>query len=157
MDNTWTAPIKKGTTTYTDPKNIYNLDGTHSVKTMTDRPGSKYDGSPGAPTFQVGGQQKQQQGGERSKEGEAIEVGNDTDDNMSALSNLSKEELIARLRKASVSPQPTGSAPASGKRRPRSDSSDDGESSSSSDSSSESSSDSSAEFLAGGLKGAASG
>ena len=88
---------------------------------MTDRPGIKYGGSPGVPTFQVGGQQKQQQGGERPKEGEAIEVGNDINDDMSALSNLSKEELIARLRKASVSPQPTGSALASGKHRPCSD------------------------------------
>ena len=125
---------------------------------MTDCPGSKYGGSPGAPTLQVGGHQKQQQGGERSKEGEAIEVGSDTDDDMSALSNLSKEELIACLRKASVSPQPTDFTPASGKRRPRLDSSNNGESSSSSDSSLDSSSsDSSAELLAGGLEGATRG
>jgi hypothetical protein len=148
---------KQGTATYTDPENIYDLDGTHSVKTMTERPGSAYGGSPGAPTFKVGGNEKQQ-GGEGSKEGDAIEVNSDSDDDMSALSSLSKDELIARLRKATVSSQPTGSAPASGKRRPRSDSSDDEEGSSSSDSSSgSSSSGSSAESSAGGQDEAARG
>ena len=136
----------KGDKIYTDPENVYDLDGTHSVKTIHERPGSGYGGSPGAPTFQVGGKQKQQ----ASKEGGAIDVDAEDDDDMSALSNLSKEDLIARLRNASVSSQPMGSAPTSGTGRSHSDSSDDGESSSSSDSSSGSSSSGSSGESVGG-------
>jgi hypothetical protein len=131
---------KKGQPKYTDPENIYDLDGVHSVKTINQKPGSVkgYGGSPGAPTFQVGGNKKQP----ADKGGETIEIDDDVDDDMSALSNLSRDELIARLKEARVSPKPTGSAPDSGSKRSHSKTSGDEESSSSSDSSSDYSSSS---------------
>ena len=83
-----------------DPEHIYDLEGTHSVKSIRERPGkgNKYGGSPGAPAFQVGGEQKQKQ--------TVIEL-NDKDKEMD-LAGLTHEELIARLQKASISEKNQG-------------------------------------------------
>ena len=47
---------KKGKQIYTDPENLYDLDGTHSVKTISAKPceDKVYGGTPGAPAFRVG-------------------------------------------------------------------------------------------------------
>ena len=141
---------KKGKQTYTDPENLYDLDGTHSVKSISAKPrGDKlYGGTPGAPAFRVGGKQNNQEG----KTAESISVDSDDEDasNTSGssddISKLSKEELIQRLRNASVSTKPKGSAPTHRSRVPHSTMTlDYGVSSSSSSSSSGSSSSSSAE------------
>jgi hypothetical protein len=101
------SPQKKkgGGNNQVDPEHIYDLDGTHSVKSIRERPekGKKYGGSPGAPAFQVGGEQKQKQ--------TVIEL-DDKDEEMD-LSGLTRQELIARLQKASISEKPKGSAPIS--------------------------------------------
>lgn len=141
---------KKGKQTYTDPENLYDLDGTHSVKSISAKPrGDKlYGGTPGAPAFRVGRKQKKQDG----KAAKNINVDSDDDDvsNPSSssddISKLSKEELIQRLRNASVSTKPKGSAPKHRSRVPHSTMNlDHGASSSSGSSSSGSSSNSSAE------------
>ena len=73
---------------------------------------SGYGGTPGAPAFRLGRQQQQDKEDEN-----IIEVGSDDDNDGSSsgasggdLSELSREELIKRLRRAHVS-KPTGSAP----------------------------------------------
>lgn len=110
-----------------DPEHIYDLDGTHSVKTIRERPGkgNKYGGSPGAPAFQIGGEQKQKQ--------TVIEL-DDKDEEMD-LSELTREQLIARLQKASISGKSKGSAPTSENEKSHSDS-EEGESTSTEDGSS---------------------
>ena len=99
------SPQKKkgGGNNQVDPEHIYDLDGTHSVKSIRERPGkgNKYGGSPGAPSFQVGGKQKQKQ--------TVIEL-EDNDEEID-LSGLTREQLIARLQEASISEKPKGSAP----------------------------------------------
>jgi hypothetical protein len=83
------------------------LEETHSVKSIRERPGKgkKYGGSPGAPTFQVGGDKTQEQ--------DSIEINSDDKDKESDLAALSRDKLIARLHKASISGKPKGSAPTS--------------------------------------------
>ena len=141
---------KKGKQTYTDPENLYDLDGTHSVKSISAKPrGDKlYGGTPGAPAFRIGRKQKKQDG----KAAESINVDSDDEDasnpsgSSDDISKLSKEELIQRLRNASVSTKPKGSAPKHRSRVPHSKMGlDHEESSSSSSSSNESSSNSSVE------------
>ena len=113
---------KKGKQTYTDPENLYDLDGTHSVKSISAKPrGDKlYGGTPGAPAFRVGGKQKKQDG----KAAESINVDSDDKDTSNPsgpsddISKLSREELIQRLRNASVSTKPKGSAPTNHSRMP---------------------------------------
>ena len=97
-----------------DPEHIYDLDGTHSVKTIRERPGkgNKYGGSPGAPTFQIGGEQKQKQ--------TVIEL-DDKDEEMD-FSELTRDQLITRLQKASISRKSKGSAPTSENEKSHSDS-----------------------------------
>ena len=110
-----------------DPEHIYDLDGTHSVKTIRERPGkgNVYGGSPGAPVFQIGGEQKKKQ--------TVIEL-DDKDEEMD-LSELTREQLIARLQKASISGKSKGSAPTSENEKSHSDS-EEGESTSTEDGSS---------------------
>ena len=102
------SPKKKGGEIYTDPENMYDLDGAHSVKTLSERPGSGYGGSPGAPTFKVGTGQKPA----RVKEGGKVTLDGKDDGSMSDLSTLSKDQLIALLRKkATLGDNHKGSAP----------------------------------------------
>ena len=132
---------KGGDKVYTDPENIYDLDGENSVKTLSQKPGSRYGGSPGAPTFRVGQGKKAAQ----EKDGDVIDV--DAGDDVSVLSTLSREELIRRLREANLESNQKGSAPNSAEdKRSQSESdsgeegsSDGGDTSSSSGSSEESS------------------
>ena len=53
---------KEGGQNHVDPEHIYDLDGTHSVKSIRERPGKgkKYGGLPGAPAFKVGGDKTKQ-------------------------------------------------------------------------------------------------
>ena len=110
---------------------------------------SGYGGSPGAPTFQVGGNKKQKGEGDV----ETVEINSDDEDgdDVSAtasldLDKLSRKELIKQLKKAKLSSRTTGSAPESGNGWDHLQPSDEGESLSGSDSSSESSSGSSGEL-----------
>ena len=157
---------KKEEKVYIDPENMFDLDGEASVKSIWRKPAdadkkpTRYGGSPGAPIFQVGGKKKQ--------EGVNVEtVESDSDDmeeveataNASAnFATLSREELIARLQKANISHQSTGSAPNNGKRS-HSKSHEEEEDSSSSNGSLAlgSSSGSSAESTEGGLDETGSG
>ena len=153
---------KKGKQTYTDPENLYDLDGTHSVKSIRDKPrgDNVYGGTPGAPAFRVGREKKKQDG----KVAGSINVDSDdedasipsglSDDN---LSRLSKEELIQRLRDTRVSTRPKGSAPTNRSRVPHSTTNLDHEVSSSSGSSSSTSSSSSSAESVGSKSGAGSG
>ena len=117
----------KGKKVYVDPENLYDLDGDESSKSIRQKPGSKptirgYEGSPGAPTFQVGEKQRKK----REAEVEPIDVGMEdkVDDDADATDsvnygNLTREELIElakKLKQTSVSTKPTDSAPNSGSR-----------------------------------------
>ena len=89
---------RQGKKTYAAPEQLYNLDGAHSVNTIfgkeeeTNKEGKGYAGSPGAATINLG----------KAKTAEVID-GDDDSDGMSALSELSKEDLIALLRKTNIS------------------------------------------------------
>ena len=102
--------------TYTAPEYMYDLDGDHSVKTMSGGKikTNRYEGSPGAPTFQVGGKARQEEDGKEEGKDEVIDVDADVDD-ISHLSEMSKDELLKLskelLRKTRVSTKPPGSAP----------------------------------------------
>ena len=110
------SPQKKkgGGQNHVDPEHIYDLDGTHFLKSIRERPGkgNKYGGSPGAPTFKVGVEQKQKK--------TVIEL--DNKEEAIDLTKVSREELIARLQKASISEKCKGSAPISENERSHSDS-----------------------------------
>ena len=87
-----------------------------------------------------------------------IEIDDEADvDEESDLSGLSKSELIARLRKATLASTAPGSTPNIGNSKSHPDTSEDEESSSSSDDSSSSSSSSSSVESVGGEDGAGSG
>ena len=153
---------KKGKQTYTDPENLYDLDDTHSVKSIRAKPrgDNVYGGTPGAPAFRVGGEKKKQDG----DVARSIRVDSDDDDaNIPSglsddnLSRMSKEELIQRLRNTRVSTRPKGSAPAIRSRVPHSTMNHDHEASSSSGSSSSTSSSSSSAESVGSKGGAGSG
>ena len=126
------SPKKKkgGGQNHVDPEHIYDLEGTHSVKSIRERPGKgkKYGGSPGAPAFQVGG--------EKTPVKASIAIDDSDEDEEANLSKLTREELIARLEKATISGKPKGSAPASETEKSHSNSEE--EESSSEDSSDES-------------------
>ena len=80
---------------YANPEVMYDLDGAQSVNTIHNRPGQGYTGSPGAATLNLGG-------GSSNRNGEVnVEVA-DSDD-MSAISNLSRAELIERVRLSQLS------------------------------------------------------
>ncbi len=125
---------------YAAPEMLYDIDAEHSIKTLNERPGKGYGGTPGVPTFDL-----------RSSHntGEVVNLA-DGDDNaistMSQLSSMSREELIQILcQKGKISlPGDKGSAPDS-VNEPHSPS--DGKSSQSSGSSSSNSSHSSVEYV----------
>ena len=102
---------KKGKKEYADPENIYKLDDKKSVNTIHPKSGSEkdtgYGGSPGAPAFKIGSKQKQQR-----KDKETIEINSDSDkEKDDELENLSKEELIERLRRTKLDSDQRASAP----------------------------------------------
>ncbi len=134
------SPKKKGGEIYTDLENMYNLDGTLSVKTLLERPGSGYGGSPGAPTFKVGTGKKPAQ----AKEGKVVDLDGSDNDSMSDLSTLSKDQLIVLLhKKATLGVNHKGFTPKEREaERSHSDSSDKESDSSRSDESSSASSSS---------------
>ena len=122
------SPTKKGKNKekQLDPEDIYKLGDDHSVKSIHKRPGGDgkgYGGSPGVPTFQVGGKQKEKSKAARGKDEEAQEQDEEDDLNL-----LSKSELIKRL--SQLSTKQKGSSPNSGSRS-RSSTSDSGDDSSS--------------------------
>ena len=144
---------------FADPENMFDLDGEASVKSIHKRPGKNkgYEGSPGAPTFQVG-RKKGSASGAEVEEVEESSLEKSVDSQEKELSGLSREDLIARLlKKTRVDDQSLGSAPNMNKRS-CDDPSDEGESSSDDDSSSSSDSlDSSGESAEEGLSGTESG
>ena len=78
---------------YAAPEMLYNLDGEHSIKTIHQHSGKGYSGSPGAETINLG---------DNSKKQTIIDMEN-KDDDMSALSNMSKRDFIDMLCKTKVS------------------------------------------------------
>ena len=139
------SPIKKGKNkkTHLDPEDVYKLGDDHSVKSIHKRPGGDgkgYGGSPGVPTFQVGGKQKEASKARGGKDGKAQDKDKEDDLNL-----LSKSELIQRL--AQLTTKQKGSAPESGSRS-HSSTSDSGDNSST-NSELSSSTDSSEESSAG--------
>ena len=92
---------------HVDPEHIYNLDGTHSVKSIRERPGKgkKYGGSPGASAFKVGGDKEKQQ--------DSADTDHSDKEEETDTSALSRKELIARLQNATISGKQKGSAPTS--------------------------------------------
>jgi hypothetical protein len=158
---------KGGRRSFIAPEELFDLDDAGSVHSIRQKPGAKlkatnsgYGGSPGAPTFQVGGNKKHK--GEEDVE--TVEINSDDGEKAGAaatapnnLEELSREELLELLRKAKLSSQSTGSAPDSGNGWDHSESSDEGESTSGDGSSSESSSGSSVDLSDEGLDGTPSG
>ena len=110
------SPQKKkgGGDNHVDPEHIYDLDGTHSVKSIQEHPGkgNKHGGSPGASVFWVGGEQKQKQ--------TVIELDNKNEE--MDLSGMTRDELITRLQKANISGKSEDSAPTSEDEKSHSDS-----------------------------------
>jgi len=157
------SPKKKhqGKKTHTNPENLYDLDGTHSVKSINAKPrgDNLYGGTPGAPAFKVGKKTKQRD--QSATASIVVDSDNDGASNLSDssddISTLSKEELIKRPRNAKVSSQPKGSAPDYRSRALRSGTTLNLEDSSSSDSSSSSSSSTSSAESDGSTSGAGSG
>ena len=100
-----TQQQKGGGLNHVDPEHIYDLDGTHSVKSIRERPGkgNKYGGSPGAPAFKVGRDKTTQQDG--------IDDDNSDEEEETNLAALSRDELITRLQNATISGKHKGSAP----------------------------------------------
>ena len=120
---------------YAAPEQLYDLDGTHSVNTIFGKNGGKenegkgYAGSPGAASINLG----------KAKTDEVIDVDDDSDD-MSQLSTMTKEDLIALLRSAkNSSSKKKGSAPTSEGSQNHASDSEDSQSGSSSEGSSSSS------------------
>ena len=158
---------KGGRRSFIAPEELFDLDDAGSVHSIRQKPGAKpkatnsgYGGSPGAPTFQVGGNKKHK--GEEDVE--PVEINSDDDEKAGAaatapdnLEELSRKELLELLRKAKLSSQSTGSAPNSGNGWDHSESSDEGESMSGDGSSSESSSGSSVDLSDEGSNGTPSG
>ena len=95
---------KKGTKkkTYANAKMLYDLDGEHSVQTLHNRPGKWYAGSLGAATLDLGN---------KLNNSGTMNIDAADEDEMSALSSLSKGELLERLRRATLSPKNKGSRP----------------------------------------------
>ena len=81
---------------------LYDLDKAHSVTTIHARPGGTYAGTPGADTLDLES---------TSRKGKDIEA-DDLSLDLSALSALSKAELLEIIRKKSLTlPRSKGSAP----------------------------------------------
>ena len=99
---------RKAKKQYSASEQLYDLDGTHSANSVFGKATEKtvevkgYDGTPGAATINLGG---------KANTDDTIDVDNDSED-MSAPSTLTKEDLIDRLRRATISLS-KGSAPTS--------------------------------------------
>jgi len=86
---------------YAAPEALYDMDDEHTFHTIHGGEGKGYAGTPGAAKINLG----------EGKDTKEIDVGDDDDsDNMSALSTLSRGELVALLRKHKIS-STTGSGP----------------------------------------------
>ena len=156
-----------GKKNYIAPESLFDIDDEGSTTTIRQKPGEKpkatnsgYGGSPGAPTFQVGGNKK------KEGEMEVVTVDVDSDDEevedaaataSDNLEDLPRDELIKLVRNAQISSHPTGSAPDRGNGWDQSESSEEEESMSEDDGSSDSSSGSSGESTEGGSTGTPSG
>jgi len=103
---------------------LYDMNGDQSVQTLHHRPGKGYAGSPGAATLDLG---------KRNNTSDGMDIDTAEGDDMSALSSLSKGELLERLRRATITSKDTGPRPDN---ENKSYSDDSGESSSSYSSSS---------------------
>ena len=92
---------------YSTPEPLYDLDRSHSVNTIFGKAagrttkGKEYAGTPGVATINLGG---------KDKTDDVIDVDDDSDD-MSALSIIMNENLIALVCKVKLSASPKGSAP----------------------------------------------
>ena len=100
---------RQGKKTHAAPEQLYDLDGGHSVNTIfgkndkNDKEGKGYAGTPGAASINLG----------KAKTAEVINVDHDSNE-MSVLSTMTKEDLIALLRKTTIlSSKKKGSAPTS--------------------------------------------
>ena len=114
---------------------LYDIDGEQSVKTIHERPGKGYEGTPGADKLDLGS---------KARDKTVIDVDLDGDDGLSQVSNMSREELIALVKQqAKISSDKRGSAPPSADDKSHSSSSAEEDGSSGSDRSSSSSSSSS--------------
>ena len=79
-------------------ENVYNLDDTHTYKSLNEKPGA-YEGSPGAAVLNLSNKNKP----------EAVEVHGDKGEDISIMSEasraygLSKWDLLELMRKATIS------------------------------------------------------
>ena len=120
---------------YAAPELLYDIDGEQSVKTIHERSGKGYKGTPGAETLDLGS---------KTRDRTVIDVDLDVGDSLSQVSNMSREELIALVKQqAKISSDKRGSAPPNADDKSHSSSSAEEDGSSGSDHSSSSSSSSS--------------
>ena len=113
---------------YANAEMLYDMDGDQSVQTLHNRPGKGYAGSPGAARLDLG---------KKNNTSDGMDIDTAEGDDMSALSCLSKGELLERLRRTTLAAKDTGPRPDNDNKS----SSDDSGESSSYDSSSSSTSD----------------
>ena len=131
---------------FASPDMMFDLDGDLSVNTIHNRPGKGYSGSPGAAVLDLSG---------KEREKEEIVIDDTGEDNMSAMSQLSKGELIELLKSAGInSTHKKGSRPTTQDSKSSSTDSGSRSSRSSESSGSSSSSNSSAELRASTKKAA---
>ena len=114
---------------YAAPKVLYGIDDEHTYNTIHGEKRASYAGTPGAAKLNLG-----------EKPQNDVQVSND-DDDMSALSELSRGDLLELLRKHKISASGKGSGPKLAHGKPASSSSSSEESSSVSSGSSSYSSD----------------
>jgi len=88
--------------TYATAEMLYDMDGDQLVQTLHNRPGKGYAGSPGAATLDLG---------KRNNTSDGLDIDTAEGDDMSALSSLSKGELLERLRRATITSKDTGPRP----------------------------------------------
>ena len=92
-DGTGSRGKKNGGGDYAKPEAMYSLDDEKSVKTINQKNDGRYAGSKGAPVIDLNNKFG-------DKEKETIEIDDaEDDDDMSAISQLSQSELVARFKK----------------------------------------------------------
>ena len=110
---------------YAAPESLYNLDAKRSVKTIHERNNHKYIQVEGSETLQLGKKKSTTTTDDDSAVVEVLGVDDsDTCSEVSALSNLDRDELLALLRERLAS-DPTGSAPTNVQEKPSHEAADD--------------------------------
>ena len=87
---------------YANAEMLYDIDGDQSVQTLHNRPGKGYAGSPGAARLDLG---------KKNNTSDGMDIDTAEGDDMSALSCLSKGELLERLRRTTLAAKDTGPRP----------------------------------------------